>query len=284
MKLKRHIQFFATLTMVSVLFSCTEKIDLPLDENYARLAVESYITINPDTGYVRLTQTAGYFSNEAPPVVSGATVTIQIDNDLYLLDEEPPASGYYHLPPDFDVNTNDNLYLSIDLKEPIADESHFEAQTYMPYLSDQIDSINVEYNGDFGVWIVKLYAIDPPGPNFYMFNVMRNDTILTDSVSRVSVSDDRLVDDMYINGIWVIFLEEEQLAPGDKVTLITSSITADYYDFIIELQTEIGYKDPLFSGPPANVSTNLSNNAVGFFSAFPSAYTDYVIPADALEK
>ena len=113
-----------------------------------------------------------------------------------------------------------------------------------------------------------------------MFNVLRNDTLVTDSISETFVTDDRLVDDIYINGVYVNFLPGDQLHSGDTVTLITSSITEDYYNFIIELQTEIGYKDPLFSGPPANVSTNLSNGAVGYFSAFPSAYTKYVIPPD----
>jgi hypothetical protein len=116
-----------------------------------------------------------------------------------------------------------------------------------------------------------------------MFNVMRNDTLVTDSISKVFVTDDRLVDDMYIMGAWVTFVPEYEFKPGDTVTLITSSITKEYYDFIIELQTEIGYKDPLFSGPPANVSTNLTNGAVGYFSAYPSAYTHYVIPLDYSE-
>lgn len=266
------------------IFSCTEKIDIQLDEADAKLAVESYIYAENDSGFVRLTETAGYFSNKPAERISDAMVTIEINGRLYVLPESETEKGYYQTPPDFNVELGDSLFLNIGLQQEIAGETHYEASTYMPTISDQIDSIKVIYREDFDFWILQLYALDPPGPNYYMFNVLRNDTLITDSISETFVTDDRLVDDMYINGAYVNFLPGSDLAPGDKVTLVTSSITADYYGFILELQTEIGYKDPLFSGPPANVSTNLNNGAVGYFSAYPSAYTDYTIPEDALEK
>ena len=266
--------------LVPVIYSCTEKIDIQLDEADVKLAVESYIYADKDSGFVKLTQTANYFSNQPAQRVSGATVTIEVNGNLYILPENQEDKGFYLTPPNFNVELKDSLFLTIDLQQEIAGESHYKASTYMPNISDQIDSIKVIYREDFDFWILQLYAYDPPGPNFYMFNVLRNDTLVTDSISETFVTDDRLVDDIYINGVYVNFLPGDQLHSGDTVTLITSSITEDYYNFIIELQTEIGYKDPLFSGPPANVSTNLSNGAVGYFSAFPSAYTKYVIPPD----
>jgi len=266
--------------LVFGIYSCTEKIDIQLDETDAKLAVESYIYAEKDSGFVKLTQTASYFSNQPAERISNAMVTIEINDRLYVLPESQTDKGFYLTPPDFDVELTDSLFLSIDLQQEIAGESHYEASTYMPTISDQIDSIKVIYREDFDFWILQLYALDPPGPNYYMFNVMRNDTLITDSISETFVTDDRLVDDIYINGVYVNFLPGYQLHAGDTVTLITSSITKDYYSFVLELQTEIGYKDPLFSGPPANVSSNLSNGAVGYFSAYPSAFTDYIIPLD----
>jgi hypothetical protein len=266
------------------IYSCTEKIDIQLDEADAKLAVESYIYAEKDSGFVKLTQTAGYFSNQPAQRISNATVTVEVNDRLYVLPESQYDKGFYLTPPDFTVELTDSLFLAIDLQQDIAGESHYKASTYMPSISDQIDSIKVIYRADFDFWILQLYAYDPPGPNFYMFNVLRNDTLITDSISETFVTDDRLVDDIYINGVYVNFLPGKDLHSGDTVTLVTSSITKDYYDFVLELQTEIGYKDPLFSGPPANVSTNLTNGAVGYFSAFPSAYTKYVIPPDVGPK
>ncbi len=33
------------------------------------------------------------------------------------------------------------------------------------------------------------------------------------------------------------------------------------------------YRNPLFSGPPSNVSTNISNGAVGFFAVYSNTYS-----------
>jgi hypothetical protein len=47
-----------------------------------------------------------------------------------------------------------------------------------------------------------------------------------------------------------------------------SGITQDYYNFIIQLQDQTSqYRNPLFSGPPANVVTNIEG-ASGFFAAY----------------
>jgi hypothetical protein len=270
--------------LLAMLYSCTERIDIELEEGYARLSVESYFYEEADSGYVRLTKTAGYFSNVPAERISKATVMVEVNDRLYTLYESETEKGYYLTPTDFTVETNESLHLSIDLNEAINSETHFEAETYMPPISDQIDSINILYREDFDFWIIKLYALDPPGANYYMFDVLRNDTLITDSISEVFVTDDRLVDNMYINGVYVNFLPGDQLHPGDKVTLITSSITKEYYEYVIELQTEINFKDPIFSGPPANVSTNISNGAVGYFVAYPSTFTDYIIPEDFLNK
>ncbi|HPM92458.1 MAG TPA: hypothetical protein PKZ74_06565, partial [Bacteroidales bacterium] len=54
------------------------------------------------------------------------------------------------------------------------------------------------------------------------------------------------------------------------------NITEEFYDFVMTLQSETGFQTPLFSGPPANVKSNLSNGAVGFFTAYSVAYSSKV--------
>ena len=60
---------------------------------------------------------------------------------------------------------------------------------------------------------------------------------------------------------------DEKTVPGDTVTFEMYGISADYFKFITEAQTELFGSNPLFSGPPANISTNIDNGAVGFFAA-----------------
>ena len=147
----------------------------------------------------------------------------------------------------------------------------------MPRFGAEVDSIRVIWRGDYERWIVKLYALEPPGPDFYTFNVLRNGVLITDSLTRVQATDDRLVDGIYLNGIYTQFFYEDEMEIGDTITLITSSVTEDYYRYITDAKAELYPKVPIFSGPPANVRSNISNDAVGYFAAFESDTTTTII-------
>ncbi len=43
-------------------------------------------------------------------------------------------------------------------------------------------------------------------------------------------------------------------------------VTYPYFDFISSAQLEIAPNYPLFSGPPANVQSNIDNGAYGIFT------------------
>ncbi len=257
--------------------SCTERIDIKLDSTYERLAVAGFITPQEGDQYVRLSRTSDYFSNQSAPAVSDAIVTVETDSSLVQFTEDIDNPGYYYAPDNF-VGTSGNTYhLNITLAEPINGNVDYEALEEMPILADNIDSVVVEYNEDYERWMVRLYAWEPPSTDFYMFNGIRNGTIITDSVSRVNISDDRLFNGNYTSGAVVLVLYKDELELGDTFTLILSNITEEYANYMTDLQLEIQPHDPTFSGPPANVSTNINNNAVGYFAAFPSAFTSTTV-------
>jgi len=102
--------------------------------------------------------------------------------------------------------------------------------------------------------------------------------MITDTITEIGISDDRFFNGNYTYGAPVYHLSEknpvEALNPGDTVTLMMSSITKEYYNFIVELMDEtFEFRNPLFSGPPANISTNISNDGVGFFAAYSTTYS-----------
>ena len=147
----------------------------------------------------------------------------------------------------------------------------------MPHQPAVIDSIELEYNARWERWLVHLYAWEPPSVNYYLFNGYVNGEIITDSVSRKSVTDDKLYNGNYTGGITVMVLYKDEISPGDTFTLSLSNITKSYYDFILNVQEEIQPKNPLFSGPPANVISNIDNDAVGYFAAFSSSYASVLV-------
>ena len=257
--------------------SCTEPIDIELEEGYIRLAIEGYLAPEDRNNYVRLSQSAGYFSNLPAPTISNASVDVSDGTNTYSLQEDAEEPGIYLFPEEFTAYREQSYEMNISLTDDIGGYSNYKATAYMPRLIDKIDSVSVEFNTDFEFWMVKLYAWEPSGPDFYMFNAYRNDTLITDTISEVSTGNDELIDGSYMNGLIVMGFGEDDLKPGDKFTLVLSNISEDYYNYIIELQTEISLSVPIFSGPPANVSSNFNNGAVGYFAAFPSAYTSTIV-------
>jgi hypothetical protein len=263
------------VAVMFVLHSCTERIDIQTDEEFQKLAVEGYIS--PERQFVRLTQTSGYFSQQAPAAVRDANVVVTSSDGDFQFSEDAENPGYYMPPENFIIEEQSTYQLRIELAEEIGGESTYESEATMPVRADQIDSVNVFFREDFETWIVQLFAFEPPGPNFYMFNAWVNGEAITDSLSRVGVVDDRIVDGTYLNGIWILFLNEDEVALNDTVVVTTSSITEDYYRYLTEAQTELRPKNPLFSGPPANVRSNISNGAIGYFAVYSSAFSMTIV-------
>ena len=272
---------YILLSMIIFLASCTEKIDIELDESYTRLVVYGNITTDTTIHYVELTTTTSYYYNQPPPPVSSAIVEID-DNagNTIRLDEEEP--GRYATPDDYYVEAGKTYTLNIMLAEAIDDEKHYTASsTVTP--SYPIDSIALTFWPDFGeagFYEIGVYYWDPPTREYYMFDIYKNGVHLTDTITNRNVMDDLFFNGNYTNGASVGFLnqakEREKVYPGDTILFKSGFISESYANFIWELQEEVSFSTPLFSGPPANVNGNISHGAVGFFAAYSVAYSSMV--------
>jgi hypothetical protein len=265
------------LILMSALFSCTERIDIELKENFRRIVVEGTITSDTTAHRVRLTTTTNYFYGEEPPVVAEAIVYLDNGNQKIQLDETPVGSGVYQTPADYFGIPGTAYQLEINIKEPIGDQDFFTASNTMPETALSIDSIGLEYEPTFEIWFVKLYALDPPTTDFYRIDVQVSDLLISDTASRAQVTDDRFFNGNNTNGLTVSILRKDEVNVGDTVTLLLSSITEDYYRFFMQLQMESGFSSPLFSGPPANVTSNIKEGGLGFFAAMGRARKTLIV-------
>ena len=277
-------QYYWIVFLLVVVTACTEKIDVKLDNSYTRLVVDGGISNDTGVYGIYLTKTADYFFNATAPRVVNAVVKISDGSHEYLLHESNPGkSGYYHTDSAFSGKVGKTYKLTIDLKEKIDNLDSYNATCKMISVA-RLDSISVNFQPDWGkkgFWEIKLWAQDPGDEvNYYMFHYYRNDTLKTDSIWKVSTSDDKYFNGNYIHGITAIYIDNENewstLHPGDKVTLQMSGITKEYYDFITQVQMA-GYNIPFFTGPPANVVGNIGNGAVGFFSAYSDSWAKTVV-------
>jgi hypothetical protein len=274
----KDIKAFTFLIALSAFVSsCTEKIDIKLDEGYTRLIVEGTITTDTTAHAISLSHTTSYYYSEPAPRVSGATVTLNDGETEFTLAETEP--GIYKTPNDFAGIPGRTYRLNITLASPIGGEDTYSASSYM-YPGIALDSIKAAFREDWGeegFYEVQCYVLDPPSTDFYQFRIYKNDILITDTLSKVLVTDDRFYNGNYTNGIGIGFLDQskpnEKVLAGDRLSVQTSRITEEYYNFVTELQIQSGYQSPLFSGPPANVKGNISGGAIGFFAAYPVSYS-----------
>jgi hypothetical protein len=271
--------------------SCTEIVDIELDTTYTRLVVYGTITTDSVQHEVELTTTTDYFFSEAPPPVDRATVTVTYADASVTLQPSADRPGVYFFPeavrgvPGMQY---DLLIEDVDIDQDGNAES-YSASTVMPGVVPP-DSISVQkfISPFFSGYQVAIWSPDPPEVNFYNFKLLRNNELLNKRLSDYTVQPDDLFQDNYIPGLPIGFLddddEDEAVLPGDTVTLELNSITEAYYNFIVEAQNEIFGNNPLFSGPPANVSTNLENGAVGIFTAYSIERVSKIVPLPAFPQ
>lgn len=263
--------------------SCTERIEVELDETFTRLVVEGNLTNDTMEHSVLLTKSSSYFYNQAAPKVGGASIMITDDlgNSIQLAEKE---AGIYTTPSNFFGVIGRTYALQIDLEEEIGGSTRYEASSKLQEVAP-IDSIRMEFNtqfGEDGFWIVKLYALDPAAvENYYLFNVYKNGLLMTDTLEKVSFTDDKIFDGNYTYGIGVSYFnnsyEDQTFKIGDSVSLQMGGITKEHYTFLSNMSEATSFQNPLFGGPPANVVGNISDGGFGYFSAYSTTYSTLIL-------
>ena len=277
MNTKRNI-IWSVFVLIMSLGSCTERYDIKLDDTNVRLVVDGIVSSDSIKHGVRLTTSTSYFFGEAPPAVSEAVVYLEDDNQRRRLLEVDGKPGYYESPDAFAGQPGMNYKLEITLNQPIGEYDRYNAENRMPETSGIIDSIVLEYREPFDFYLLNLFAVDPPTVDFYKFDAFINGKIITDTASRSLVVDDKFFNGNNTNGLGVMFIRGDEIKAGDTITLLLSAINEDYYNFFLELRTESGPSNPLFSGPPANVRSNVKEGALGYFAATRRARASLIVP------
>jgi Domain of unknown function (DUF4249) len=277
-----NVTVFLLILLLVPLYSCTERIDISLDNSAVRLVVEGSLTSDTLAHKILLSSTSGYFYNQPPQPVSGATVTISDGENILNLTEFTP--GVYQTAPSVHGTEGKTYTLNIKLHNQIGGFFDFTASSKL-YPVVKLDSVNLLYHSDWssdGVWEVKCFIQDPPSADFYRFLISRNDTMITDTLDEWFVTDDRFFNGNYVDGITIGYLDqsikEQRLIPGDSMLVEMNNTGEGYANFLWESQSEIIGSYPLFTGPPANIKGNINNGAIGFFAAYATSRAITQVP------
>ncbi|RKD92409.1 DUF4249 domain-containing protein [Mangrovibacterium diazotrophicum] len=271
--MKTRYLLFTLVAFQFLYTACTERVDIDLEEaGDPLLVVFAEITDEPKAQAVYLSRTAPYFDNQELPVVSGAEVYLSDGEKEVQLTESLEEPGMY-LTEDGYAGIPGKTYTlrieNVDANEDGVVESYIAESVMNPVPA--VDSVSVTYNDRWEGWEVELYAQEPgETEDFYLFKVYKNGELYTDSLQNYWVTDDKFFNGNDIEGPIVQYFDEENdemVADGDTVMLEMAAITKEYYDFINGVLAEVSTKVPIFSGPSANPEGNISNGALGFFSA-----------------
>jgi len=86
MKIHNSITTIIVLLAIStMLWNCTERIEIDLDSTYTRLVVEGNVTSDTTVHWIRLSETGDYFYNQVAPAVAGASVSIDDGVTVHVL-------------------------------------------------------------------------------------------------------------------------------------------------------------------------------------------------------
>jgi hypothetical protein len=268
---------FAVLTTGS-LSSCLDVVDIKTPASVPLLAVDGQITDEARPAVVSLALTTAYFDDTAPPTVSGAHLVLT--DDLGAADTlRETTPGRYVGQGTVRGRIGGTYTLSI-----VAAGQTYLAQTEIRR-TPPIDSVRLRVKEktprfDPGTYAL-FYGPELPGVGDYVrIRVWLNDSLFN-KPDDLRVFSDELVDGNYLGDIT---LNPDPLRPGDKVRVQLNSITADYYHFLNEVQTQVNNVG-LFATTPANVRTNVRNIqsgtdkvAVGYFAGITVRQDSVVVP------
>ncbi|GHU63292.1 hypothetical protein FACS1894123_05780 [Bacteroidia bacterium] len=288
MKQKIAVLVFA----FALLIGCTAPIDIQTDNSPPVIVIYGVLTDEVKYQEITISRSAPYFDDEPNQGISGAKVTVRSsDNKVYPFVESNIPGLYYSRSP-FVARAGNDYFLTVEVdfnKDGIPDK--YEAETTILPVP-QIDSLTIEPVEMFGHknHILYVHAQDPPEKNFYLFHVFQNDSLLTEKLTDMIVSTDDLFNDQYIKGDiyffddiseWEKDSEEDRkrstyLQRGDKIDLQLCLISQGYFDFINQCTKEKNGENPMFGGPPSNITTNISNGGIGYFTGYTIEQKDII--------
>ena len=251
------------IIIVIFTYACEDVIDLDLPTSKPRLVIDASINWLKGTSgneqQIKLSLTAPFFDADVPPA-NGATVIITDNNDNsfeFIEDGDtgiyinsafiPEINGEYNLT----VLYKEETYVASEILQPVSEITRVEQNLEGGFTGEETE--------------IKAFFNDPiDEENFYFFE-------FTPSLPVTPTLD--TFNDEFVNGNEIFgFYVEEDLDPGQSVTIKIHGVSERFYEFMFILLQQIddGGGGP-FETQPATVRgncinlTNPDNYPLGYF-------------------
>ena len=246
-----------SVLLLLLVIACEDAIHLPLSSMDAKLVVVEGILTNENISHqIKLSQTYKEQNGNIMPI-SGALVKVTEGNNIYPLTEIPIGSGEYYTPVMRAVfGKIYTLSIQYQGKEYTASDSPVPVEPMRP-LQDQHE------NNQYAL-ILNPYG---QNPNFIDHNISWENTDACTSGStckgKIVYYDLKTID---TNEIYKPQQEDFKFPLGTTIIRKKYSTSSAYKAFLRSLLSETAWRGGVFDVERANVLTNLSEGAIGFFA------------------
>jgi hypothetical protein len=252
----KAIRFFRPLLFLFALFSCTKVINVNLNNASPNIVIEGIVSDAPGPYQVKLTQTVNFSDPNIFPPVTGATVKItdSIPGITDSLTEVVP--GTYVTQKLLQGLSGHTYQLYV-----LSNGQTYSASSTMP-AKVTLDSVTFSTTNIFGTKSTSAVANfqDPAGiANYYTFTEYVNGQAIDQTFN----FSDRLSDGKYIRRQF--FNDSSYINPGDQVSIEMHCVDNQVWQYFNTLGQAKGNNSQSIT--PANPLSNISNSALGYFSA-----------------
>lgn len=255
-----------------VFSACTAEIDLDLDQkDEPSVVVQGFLTDSTENPqWLRLTYTTGYYDKGKVPSVEDASVTVEGGGDLYTFQQSghPDSASYYKAPSGFSLQNGTSYRLEIDHQDstyrsesemrPVAriDSFHLRLDPFQSVSDGEIEDTTLQ--------VVAHFDDLPSEGDHYLFDLYIDGELYSEKANEKNVYDD----DGLGNGVELAVqsFKKSDIDLGDTLALTVRSVSEECDEFyeIFSDQTELS-GNPFAAAPPANIPSNISGSALGFF-------------------
>jgi hypothetical protein len=259
-------RIFYLTGLIILLQGCVKETSWPLKGDLpGNLIVDAIITDVVKIHQLKLSYPVNEL-NQAPKPVTGAGVLISNEDSTWQLTENPPNSGIYNTPSYFFTRLHKNYTLLISM-----DGNIYTAKTTMidGSVFGELQYAKNEDNGLYYVdWVANAFSTEKAAmwellidwsmvPGYeYLDSLNTHARMLFYTLPTLDVSE-----------VFAPRMQSVYFPAGTNITERRYSLTPQHAEFIREMMLETNWAGGLFPVAPANVETNLSGGASGYFGA-----------------
>jgi len=257
-------QLLLHITLLILIAGCVKQTDWPLpDESSNLIVVDALLTDERVPQTIRLTLPVDEL-NSTPEPVTGATLFITTSDSLWFLTEDSLNPGNYLTGPTFVARVNTGYTLQI-----IRDDNNYSAQASM-VPGQFFSELTYRKNDDDDLyhidWVASAFSADNPA----MWEVLIDWSTVPgyDTLNQEECRARLLfytLSTLDVSQIFAPLMEQTSFPAGSIITERRYSLTPEHAEFFRQFLLETNWQGSMFPTANANVVTNLSAGAIGYF-------------------